>query len=128
MIKIYSNIVPPSGFIAMTIFPFIFIRKKMSRCFDDVDERHETIHGRQQIELLLLLFFVWYGIEYVVRWICYGFDGKLAYKNIAFEQEAYLNEHEEFYITQRKLYSWIKYLPRKSFVRDKETGKIVLRK
>lgn len=125
MIKIYSNIVPPSGFIAMTIFPFIFIRKKMSWCFDDVDERHETIHGRQQIELLLLLFFVWYGIEYVVRWICYGFDGHLAYRNISFEQEAYLNENDLSYPYERKLYSFVRYLFKKTYVRDAISRKIV---
>ena len=125
MIKIYSNIVPPSGFIAMTIFPFLFIRKKMSWRFDDVDERHETIHGRQQIELLLLLFFVWYGIEYFVRWICYGFDGHLAYRNISFEQEAYLNETNLSYPYERKLYAWLRFLFKKTYVRDAISRKIV---
>ena len=121
---VYNYIIPFKGFLAMCIFPFIFVRKD-ARNLTVKDINHEKIHGRQQIEMLWLLFFVWYGIEYMVRWICYGFDGRLAYRNIGFEQEAYLNEDNEFYITKRKLYSWIKYLPRKSFVRDHNSGKIV---
>lgn len=149
MIKIYSNIIPPSGFIAMTVYPFLFIRKKMACFFDEKDERHENIHGMQQLEMLVVgilslcflaffgcgwwsflalpIFFWWYYIEMGIRYILYG-NRKLAYKNISFEQEAFLNESDVVYLSHRKPFDWLSFLFKKSFVRDPETGKIVLRK
>jgi hypothetical protein len=108
----------------MCVFPFIFVRKD-ARALKTTDINHETIHGRQQIEMLWVLFFAWYGIEWLVRWVAYGFDGRLAYRNISFEQEAYLNETDLSYPYERKLYSFLRYLFKKSYVRDAISRKIV---
>ena len=37
-------------------------------------------------------------------------DTKLAYKNISFEREAYQNQNDLDYLSNRKHYSWIKYV------------------
>lgn len=121
---VYNNIIPFKGYLAMCVFPFIFVRKD-ARAIKTTDINHETIHGKQQIEMLFVLFFVWYGIEWLVRWVAYGFDGHLAYKNISFEQEAYLNENDLSYPYERKLYSFVRYLFKKSYVRDRISRKIV---
>ena len=121
---VYNNIIPFKGYLAMCIFPFIFVRKD-ARAIKTTDINHETIHGKQQIEMLLVLFFVWYGIEWLVRLVAYGFDGHLAYKNISFEQEAYLNENDLSYPYERKLYSFVRYLFKKSYIRDRISRKIV---
>jgi len=42
MIIIKNKIFPFKGFKAITIYPFIFTRSKLS----DIDKNHEEIHGR----------------------------------------------------------------------------------
>ena len=111
---VYNYIIPVKGYLAMTVFPFIFARKDV-RELNRVDINHETIHGKQQVEMLWIFFFLWYCLEYVIRWICYGFDNKKAYNNISFEQEAYLNETDFNYVLNRKHFSWVRYLIKKSF-------------
>ena len=112
--KIVRNLtIPFEGYKAMTIWPFIFVRKDKE--LNKVDENHEEIHGRQQIEMLVIPFLMWYCFEYIVRLLCYGFKGKKAYKNISFEQEAYVNETDFNYIMKRKHYAWLKYLMRMTY-------------
>lgn len=134
---IYNNIIPFKGFKALTIFPCIFARKK-TKPLSDIIINHEGIHLSQQKEVLLVslipaflvivhigmslwwmlaalpVFYIWYGIEYLVRSIMYRSwnDG---YKNISFEQEAYLNECDYNYVPDRKFFAWLKFLTKKSF-------------
>ncbi len=123
---VYNNIIPFKGYLAMCVFPFIFVRKD-ARALRTTDINHETIHGKQQIEMLCVLFFVWYGIEWFIRWVAYGFDGHLAYKNISFEQEAYLHEDDLIYLNNRKLFASWQYLFKTSFIR-KGIGNIIVKK
>ena len=123
---VYNNIIPFKGYLAMCVFPFIFVRKD-ARALKTTDINHETIHGKQQIEMLWVLFFVWYGIEWFVRWVAYCFDGHLAYKNISFEQEAYLHEDDLIYLNNRKLFASWKYLFKTSFI-SKGIGNIIVKK
>lgn len=137
---VFNSIIPFKGFKAITIIPWIFVRNDASK-WTLTDERHEKIHGMQQIEthivaliLAVLLaavgLFSWwcvlasplvylalYGLEYIVRWICYGFDTREAYRNISFEQEAYLNENDLTYIKNRHLFASWKYLFKKTYHR-----------
>lgn len=106
---VYNYIIPFKGYLAMCVFPFIFVRKD-ARALKTTDINHEMIHGKQQIEMLWVLFFVWYGIEWFVRWVAYGFDGHLAYRNISFEREAYSNQSNITYLDERKPYAFLKYL------------------
>ncbi len=123
---VYNNIIPFNGYLAMCIFPFIFVRKD-ARALKTTDINHETIHGKQQIEMLWVLFFVWYGIEWFIRLVAYGFDCHLAYKNISFEQEAYLHEDDLIYLNNRKLFASWKYLFKTSFI-SKGIGNIIVKK
>lgn len=70
---------------------------------------HERIHLRQQAELLILPFYVWYVLEYFFRLSTHRNKNE-AYRNISFEREAYANEHNPDYIKHRKLWGFLKYL------------------
>ena len=107
MIIIRNNLIPFPGYSAITIWPFIFVRR-IAWYSNDID-RHEHIHGRQQLEMLLLLFYLWYGLEYIIR-LSITRDHVRAYRSISFEQEAYTHEHDEQYLQHRRLYAWLKYL------------------
>lgn len=96
------------NFRGLAIFPFIILKdKQLSDDFEIIN--HERIHLRQQIELLWIGFFLWYGIEFLIRWIRYGSSLK-AYFNISFEREAYANENDLFYLRKRSIWSFIDYL------------------
>ena len=76
---------------------------------NEVTLNHEKIHIRQQIELLILPFFLWYGMEFLIRWfICK--DKNAAYRNISFEREAYAYEKDLHYLKQRSFWKFLKYL------------------
>ena len=99
----------------MAIFPFIFVRKELAHKFTEISENHETIHFKQQIELLIVGFYLWYIIEYFLRLCKFWVKGKqantvIAYRNISFEREAYSNQNNLSYLKNRKPYSWLKYL------------------
>lgn len=137
---IYNYIIPFKGYLAMCVFPFIFVRKD-ARNLTVRDINHEKIHGMQQIEthivaLILavllaavglfswwwvfvnpLVYFALYGLEYIVRWICYGFDTREAYRNISFEQEAYVMQTNEMYLKERKPFAHFAYIFRKTYKR-----------
>ncbi len=76
---------------------------------DFVFINHERIHLRQQLEMLVLPFFIWYITEYVIRYIYYRNSYK-AYSNISFEREAYRNESNLNYLKNRSSWAFIKYL------------------
>ena len=59
--------------------------------------------------MLIIPFYLQYGIEWLIRLIRYR-NTRKAYKTISFEQEAYNNERNAEYIKNRKYYAWIKYL------------------
>lgn len=104
---IYNNVIPFKGFKAITIWPFIFVRSKYEDGgMSDKDIRHETIHLRQQAELLVVFFYIWYICEWLIRL----FQKGNAYRNISFEREAYANEADENYLSHRKHYAWIYYI------------------
>ena len=70
---------------------------------------HERIHLRQQAELLVVFFYVWYGLEYLIRLIQYR-NRHEAYKNISFEREAYANEKDLDYLKRRSFWEFLKYI------------------
>ena len=76
---------------------------------DIVFLNHEQIHLRQQAELLLVFFYVWYGLEFLFRLLQYK-DRHKAYKNISFEREAYRHESETDYLKRRSAYGFFKFL------------------
>ena len=115
MKKIYNNIIPFKGYVAMAIYPFIFIRNEHKDKINDNIINHEKIHFEQQKELILIIFFIWYIIEWVIKLFKY----RKAYKNIGFEREAYLNDDNLKYLETRKRYSFIKYFLNKNKIYNK---------
>lgn len=68
---------------------------------------HESIHWKQQIEMLILPFYLWYLIEWFFKLFIYG---KNAYYNISFEREAKKYEYDFEYINKRKHFAWWKFM------------------
>ena len=108
MIVIASTYLVPKGYIGITLYPFIIVRSKQLMQHPLL-LNHERIHLRQQAELLILPFYIWYVLEYLIRLLRYK-SKKQAYLNIGFEREAYTNEGNPDYIKTKKLWSFIKYL------------------
>ncbi len=108
MIIIISKYLIPKGFIGLTFFPFIILKHK-SEMLDEVILNHEKIHIRQQLELFIVPFFIWYGLEYVYRFVQYR-DKYKAYRNICFEREAYNNEKDLYYLKKRSFWSFLKFV------------------
>jgi hypothetical protein len=111
MIVLVSKYLTPRGFRGLTVYPFVILNNKNYKQ-NAVLMNHERIHLRQQLELLVLPFFIWYGIEFLVRLWQYK-NVNRAYKNISFEREAYTNEKDLYYLKQRSFGSWFKYVVRK---------------
>ena len=70
---------------------------------------HEKIHIRQQLELLIVPFFIWYGIEFLIRYFQF-MNWNLAYRNISFEREAYANEKDLNYLKKRSFWEFYNFL------------------
>lgn len=107
MIFISKHIIP-KGFAGLTLYPFIFLKRKDLKG-NPVLINHEKIHLKQQLELLIVFFYLFYFIEWLVRLAIHRNTSK-AYQNISFEREAYKNEHNLEYLTTRKKWSFLSYL------------------
>ncbi|MDQ3141393.1 MAG: hypothetical protein M3Q56_04005 [Bacteroidota bacterium] len=91
----------------MAIWPFIIIRSQ-ALSNDRVLINHEKIHLRQQIELLLVFFYIIYFLEYVTYRIK-GLNSLDSYCRISFEREAYEHENDMNYLKQRNHWVFLKY-------------------
>ncbi len=111
MFFIVTKYLTPRGFRGLTLYPFVFMKFKTDK-ENLVFVNHEKIHLRQQIELLIFPFYLWYVIEYFIRLIQCK-NRHVAYRNISFEREAYSNESNLDYLKFRKLYNFTKYLQKK---------------
>lgn len=105
--KIIHNKYIPFGkrYLAINLFGIIFTKGDLSV----PSIRHEKIHTRQQLELLIIFFYLLYIIEWLIRLLQYR-NTFLAYKNISFEREAYSNMNDASYLRNRPLYAWFKYI------------------
>lgn len=104
---IYNKWLPPKRFTAINLFGVIFVRHGVK-----LSERliqHESIHSKQMCEMLYLLFYLWYGVEWLIRLAQYR-NAMTAYYNISLEREAYANDQDDTYLKDRKPYAFIKYL------------------
>jgi len=103
-----SKYIVPRGYIGITIFPFMFLKYKALKG-NTILINHEKIHLRQQLELLIIPFFIIYGFEFLVRLFQYK-NWKLAYRNISFEREAYRKEKDLNYLKSRPFFSFLKFI------------------
>lgn len=83
---------------AVALFPFIFVASDVK--VTDTLINHEKIHLRQQLELLIIPFYIWYLIEH----------NRKGYWNVSFEKEAYANEHDLTYLKKRRIFAFRRYL------------------
>ena len=105
---IESKYLPLPGFKAMNVFGlFLFVREGANMSSKDMN--HEEIHSKQWRELLYVGFLLWYGIEYIVRLYQYA-DFHDAYRNISLEREAYANQENLFYLKNREMFDFLKYM------------------
>ena len=107
MIIVWQSLLKNTKISAITLFPVILLRKPES-LHDKTLINHEKIHLRQQLELLIIFFYLWYVIEYYF-WYLRLRDSFLAYKYISFEREAFAMEDDHDYLKTRKLWSFWKY-------------------
>ena len=105
---VISKYMVPTGYLGITIFPFVILKNRPLR-YDEVLINHERIHLKQQLELLILPFFLIYSLEFLVRLFQFK-SWNLAYRNISFEREAYANEKDLDYLKSRSFWNFIKYL------------------
>ena len=88
---LHLSIIPKwSNINGIAIFPFILTKRKPSKTLLN----HERIHIRQQVELLVIPFY----IIYIIEWFFKGYYG------ISFEQEAYENDRDLLYLKKRKIF------------------------
>lgn len=104
----FITFITSKNVIGITLAPFaIYIKEKyLNRKFTI---NHEKIHWKQQLEMLIIFFYIWYITEWFIRL----FINENAYRNISFEREAYTNEYDLFYLKNRKSFSWFKYIKKK---------------
>lgn len=108
MFLIVTKYLIPKGYRGLTVFPFVFVKYSLDKG-NDVFVNHERIHLRQQLEQLIIPFFIWYFIEFIMRFIQYK-NIDLAYRNISFEREAYANEKVLDYLKIRSFWKFLKYI------------------
>jgi len=108
MFLIVSKYLIPKGYRGLTLFPFVIIRDFLDR-ENKVLLNHDKIHIRQQLELLILPFFLLYFLEYLVRLVQFR-DKNKAYRNISFEREAYDNERNLDYLKTRSFWKFKNYI------------------
>jgi len=107
MILIFKYILPKK-YVGLTLWPIIILRDEELRK-DPVLMNHEKIHLKQQLELLILPFYIFYFLEWTFKIVKYRSLYK-AYKNISFEREAYANEQQMNYLDQRPFWNSFSYL------------------
>lgn len=93
---------------SITLWPFIVLRKKEQKQNATLIN-HERIHMRQQLELLILPFYLWYGFEFLIRFIRLKNWDK-AYRAISFEREGYGNQSDLNYLKKRPFWQFLKYI------------------
>lgn len=108
MILIVFKYLTPRGFRGLTFYPFVFLADKDDK-LNEVFINHEKIHIRQQLELLIVPFYVWYFTEYLIRLLQFR-NRKKAYYAISFEKEAYANEKDLEYLISRSFWRFWKYV------------------
>jgi len=88
---------------AIALFPVVLVRNSKLRD----DKRllvHEKIHHKQQLELLVIPFYLLYILEYT--WLRVAGNGHdSAYRKISFEREAYIHDADPDYVEKRKAFA-----------------------
>ena len=98
---VFGNIL--GDFVGITLCPFgIYLDKGQ----DEYVLNHEKIHWKQQLEMLIIPFYIWYIIELLIRRIKKSHYE--SYISLFFEREAFDNQNNLDYLKIRKPYAWVK--------------------
>jgi hypothetical protein len=98
----------PKGYRGLAVFPFVFVKYRLDK-ENGTFVNHERIHLRQQLEMLVIPFFIWYFMEFLIRFMQFK-KWSLAYQNISFERESHANENDFEYLNQRSFFAFLKYV------------------
>ncbi len=94
----------------MNIWAFSFAFWVWSKgTIGSITRQHETIHFRQQLELLFIFHWLLYGVFWLIGFVIYRttYD---AYRKNPFEDEAYSNQTTKDYLINRPHYAWLKHV------------------
>lgn len=108
MFVLVNKFILAKRFDGIVLWPFVLVRRKELKA-NKIFMNHESIHIKQQLELLVIPFFIWYFFEYFFRLIQTQSTLEAYYK-ISFEREAYANEKDFNYLVKRKFWAFLKYL------------------
>ncbi|MEZ4804129.1 MAG: hypothetical protein R2852_01205 [Bacteroidia bacterium] len=95
--------------LAVALWPIIIFKNTKVQN-DPVVNNHEKIHHRQQLELLLIPYYIWYFLEYWIGMFRYKFRHQQAYSNVSFEREAFKFERDFNYLKSRRFLASYKFL------------------
>ncbi len=107
MILIVNKRLLSGRFKGISLWPFVILENKRLKQ-DKYFLNHERIHLRQQLELLVILFYIWYAVEFFIKYHRYG-NALSAYRHISFEREAYRRENDLDYLKNRPFWAFINF-------------------
>ena len=105
MIIIKNKLIPFGKFKAINLFGVIFYKGSYPT---KNTINHEKIHTAQMKEMLYIFFYIWYGVEWLIK--LFKYNPINAYLNISFEREANVYRYDTTYLNTRKHYSWFKFI------------------
>lgn len=99
----FLNLILPKSVIGICLAPFgIYLRESALNNQHTID--HETTHWKQQMEMLIIFFYLWYVAEWFIKLLTWG---EYAYWNLSFEREArYIADTGR----ERKRFGWIDFI------------------
>lgn len=113
-----NNILPPKGYKAITLGPYIFVKKGTVLSGQEVN--HESIHWEQYKETFIIGFFFVYVLEFILKFISPSLTvaekhqgrsyWKRVYRSLSMERESYDNQANPLYIKNRKHFAWLSYI------------------
>ncbi len=92
---------------AMALYPFILVKREEMKQ-NVILIHHEKIHHRQQLELLIVPFYLLYLFNYLYNLLRYRNHYK-AYREIIFEREAFQMDNDLDYLSRRKMFAFVKF-------------------
>ena len=101
----FLKLILSDNILAITLCPFGIYLKNNNQSVRTIN--HEKIHWKQQLEMLVIFFYIWYILEWLIKYFKYG---KYAYYKISFEQEAYTYDDNLNYLKNRKIFTWMKFI------------------
>lgn len=93
---------------AMAVYPFILVKKEEMKQNAELIH-HEKIHHRQQLELLIVPFYLLYLLNYLFNLLRYRNHYK-AYREIIFEREAFQMDNDLDYLNRRKMFAFVNFI------------------